>query len=139
MLVYYLCMLKFFSCNNIMTKKITFGNVKILGENDIEEVKVDPVVQPIVKSKSINGLSSLSKSIIEHEEKQNEMNDILQNMREVVKRYQDELFILQENLKAQNEIIKSQEVCLSEYEEELKQARDEIKNLVEEVKEIWTS
>lgn len=120
-----------------MTKKITFGNVKILGENDIEEV---PLLQiPMTKSKSINGLSSLSKSIIEHEEKQNEMNDILQNMREVVKRYQDELFILQENLKAQNEIIKSQEVCLSEYEEELKQARDEIKHLVQEIKNIWDS
>ena len=125
-------------------KKVQFSNVKILGENnnlsipdpehDMEEV---PVLQPLPKSKSINGLSSLSKSIIEHEEKQNEMNDILQNMREVVKRYQDELFILQENLKAQNQIIKSQEVCLSEYEEELKQARDEIKNLMEQIREIW--
>jgi septal ring factor EnvC (AmiA/AmiB activator) len=121
-----------------MTKKVQFSNVKILGENDVEEI---PLLQPppMVKSKSINGLSSLSKSIIEHEEKQNEMNDILQNMREVVKRYQDELFILQENLKAQNEIIKSQEVCLSEYEEELQQARDEIKNLVQEIKNIWDS
>ena len=125
-------------------KKVQFSNVKFLGENnnlsipehDVEEV---PVLQPLPKSKSINGLSSLSKSIIEHEEKQNEMNEILQNMREVVKRYQDELFILQENLKAQNQIIKSQEVCLCGYEEELKQARDEIKNLVEEIKNIWDS
>lgn len=122
-------------------KKVQFSNVKILGENNIEVEDIPILLQPppLTKSKSINGLSSLSKSIIEHENKQNEMNDVLENMREVVKRYQDELFILQENLKAQNEIIKSQEVCLSGYEEELKQARDEIKNLVEEIKNIWDS
>lgn len=122
-----------------MTIKVQFSNVKILGENDIEEIPVVVEPSPLPKSKSINGLSTLSKSIIEHEEKQNEMNDILQNMREVVTRYQNELFILQENLKSQNEIIKSQEVCLGEYEEELKQARDEIKNLVQEIKNIWDS
>jgi septal ring factor EnvC (AmiA/AmiB activator) len=122
-------------------KKVHFSNVKILGQTDnIEEIPavvVEPL--PLPKSKSINGLSSLSKSIIEHENKQNEMNDVLENMREVVKRYQDELFILQQNLKSQNEIIKSQETCLSEYEQELKQARDEIKNLVDEIKNIWDS
>ena len=124
-------------------KKVQFSNVKILGENnnlsipehDMEEVPV----QPLTKSKSINGLSSLSKSIIEHEEKQNEMNDILQNMREVVQKYQDELILLKSMLKNQNDIIKSQEICLEEYELELKQAREEIKNLVEEIKNIWDS
>ena len=124
-------------------KKITFSNAVSLLDvktDVIENVKdIEEAPKILSKSKSINGLSSLSKSIIEHEEKQNEMNDILQNMREVVKRYQDELFILQENLKAQNQIIKSQEVCLSEYEEELKQARDEIKNLMEQIREIWDS
>lgn len=122
-------------------KKVHFSNAKLLNvpETVDETVKIEELPQSMPKSKSINGLSSLSKSIIEHENKQNEMNDVLENMREVVKRYQDELFILQQNLKAQNDIIKSQEVCLSEYEEELKEARDEIKKLVEEIKEIWDS
>ena len=125
-------------------KKVQFSNVKILEENnnlsipehDMEEVPVQP---HLTKSKSINGLSSLSKSIIEHEEKQNEMNDILQNMREVVQKYQDELILLKSMLKNQNDIIKSQEICLEEYEQELKLAKGEIRKLVDQVKEIWES
>ena len=115
-------------------KKISFGNAQVLGEKVVVDIEEQPKMKT---SKSTNGLSSLTKSIIEHETKQNEMNDILENMREVVKKYQDELFMLKEMLKSQNEIIKSQETCLGEYEEELKQAKEEIKKLVEEIKEIW--
>lgn len=119
-------------------KKLTFSNATVIVPevkevNDIEEVPILP------KSKSTNGLSSLTKSIIEHETKQNEMNDILENMREVVQKYQNELEYLKGMLKSQTEIIKSQEVCLSEYEDELKIAKFEIKKLVDEVKNIWDS
>jgi len=125
-------------------KKITFSNAISLLDvktDVIENVKEDIEEAPKIlsKSKSTNGLSSLTKSIIEHETKQNEMNDILQNMREVVQKYQDELILLKSMLKNQNDIIKSQEICLEEYELELKQAREEIKNLVEEIKNIWDS
>ena len=125
-------------------KKITFSNaVSILDVKTdvIEDVKEDIEEAPKIlsKSKSINGLSSLSKSIIEHENKQNEMNDILQNMREVVQKYQDELILLKSMLKNQNDIIKSQEICLKEYEDELKLAKSEIRKLVDQVKEIWES
>lgn len=112
-------------------KKVSFSNAPVL------PVPAKTEETQIKTSKSTNGLSSLTRSIIEHETKQNEMNDILENMREVVKKYQDELFLLKEMLKSQNEIIKSQEVCLSEYEQELKACRDEIKKLVAEIKEIW--
>ena len=67
------------------------------------------------------------------------MNDILQNMREVVQKYQDELLLLKSMLKNQNDIIKSQEICLEEYEQELKLAKGEIRKLVDQVKEIWES
>ena len=125
-------------------KKITFSNAVSLLDvktDVIENVKEDIEEAPKIlsKSKSINGLSSLSKSIIEHENKQNEMSDILQNMREVVQKYQDELLLLKSMLKNQNDIIKSQEVCLSEYEDELKLAKSEIRKLVDQVKEIWES
>ena len=123
-------------------KKITFSNAISLLDvktDVIEDVKDIEETPKISKSKSTNGLSSLTKSIIEHETKQNEMSDILQNMREVVQKYQDELLLLKSMLKNQNDIIKSQEICLEEYELELKQAREEIKNLVEEIKNRWDS
>ena len=66
-------------------KKINFLNAVSISDvqTDIKEnVKDIEEAPPILsKSKSTNGLSSLTKSIIEHETKQNEMNDILQNMR----------------------------------------------------------
>jgi len=125
-------------------KKITFSNAVSLLDvktDVIEDVKEDIEEAPKIlsKSKSTNGLSSLTKSIIEHETKQNEMNDILQNMREVVQKYQDELLLLKSMLKNQNDIIKSQEICLEEYEQELKLAKGEIRKLVDQVKEIWES
>ena len=123
-------------------KKITFSNAVVISDvkTDIkEDVKDIEEAPKISKSKSTNGLSSLTKSIIQHEEKQNEMNDILENMREVVKKYQDELTQLKAMLKNQNDIIKSQEICLEEYEDELKQTKEEIRKLVEQVKEIWES
>ena len=123
-------------------KKITFSNAVSLLDvktDVIEDVKDIEEAPKISKSKSTNGLSSLTKSIIEHETKQNEMNDILQNMREVVQKYQDELLLLKSMLKNQNDIIKSQEICLEEYEQELKLAKGEIRKLVDQVKEIWES
>ena len=125
-------------------KKITFSNAVSLLDvktDVIENVKEDIEETPKIlsKSKSTNGLSSLTKSIIEHETKQNEMNDILENMREVVQKYQDELILLKSMLKNQNDIIKSQEICLEEYEQELKLAKGEIRKLVDQVKEIWES
>ena len=123
-------------------KKITFSNAVLILDvktDVIEDVKDIEEAPKISKSKSTNGLSSLTKSIIEHETKQNEMNDILQNMREVVQKYQDELILLKSMLKNQNDIIKSQEICLEEYEQELKLAKGEIRKLVDQVKEIWES
>ena len=125
-------------------KKITFSNAVSLLDvktDVIEDVKEDIEEAPKIlsKSKSTNGLSSLTKSIIEHETRQNEMDDILQNIREVVQKYKDELLLLKSMLKNQNDIIKSQEVCLSEYEDELKLAKSEIRKLVDQVKEIWES
>ena len=124
-------------------KKITFSNAVSLLDvktDVIENVKEDIEETPkISKSKSTNGLSSLTKSIIEHETKQNEMSDILQNMREVVQKYQDELLLLKSMLKNQNDIIKSQEICLEEYEDELRLAKGETRKLVDQVKEIWES
>ena len=123
-------------------KKITFSNAVSLLDvktDVIEDVKDIEEAPKISKSKSTNGLSSLTKSIIEHETRQNEMDDILQNIREVVQKYQDELLLLKSMLKNQNDIIKSQEVCLEDYEQELKLAKEEIRKLVEQVKEIWES
>jgi predicted nucleic acid-binding Zn-ribbon protein len=112
-------------------KTINFSNAVVISDvkTDVKEnVKDIEEAPPILsKSKSTNGLSSLTKSIIEHETKQNEMNDILENMREIVKKYQDELVNLKAMLQAQTEIIKCQEDCLSEYEEELKKTKEEIK------------
>ena len=84
-------------------KKITFSNAVSLLDvktDVIEDVKdIEEAPKILSKSKSTNGLSSLTKSIIEHETKQNEMNDILQNMREVVQKYQDELLLLKKYVK----------------------------------------
>ena len=106
-----------------------------------KDKKVAPQVPPktIPRSSSTTGLSSLSKAVLENEAKQQEMGDMLCNVRNVIEQYEQEIRVLQQETAKQSNIITNQEITISGYVQELNKAKDEISKLMQGIQEIWDS
>lgn len=88
--------------------------------------------KPLARSNSTTGLSSLSKGLIEHEKNIGEMNEMIQSMRDVITRYEEEVKQLQKNGDQQELIIKTQS-------DELIKTKSEIDRCLTKIQEIWES
>ena len=80
---------------------------------------------PLTRSNSTNGLSSLSKSIIEQESKLIEIDELFVNMKSIITQHETEFKELQSELTKQN-------ILILDYQNTLEKCK-------EQIFEIWNS
>lgn len=110
--------------------KIRFGGVKVMN---------DEPPKPMQRSMSTTGLSTLSKGLLEHDEKLNDMDSIVKHTQEIIKKYEEEVKQLQKNGDLQEQLINRQIIELEVTKKEILIARNEIVKCVADIKSIWDS
>ena len=114
------------------SKKVTFVNVQ---KKDKEPSP--PVALP--RSNSMTGLNTLSKSIVEHEIHLEQLNVLMSNFHEIIKKYEIEILQLQDNINSQNKIIENQVLIMNDYKLSLDVAQKDLQNCKNEIANIWNS
>jgi len=114
---------------------------RVMFSNQIETVTEEPVPAPrsIPRSSSTTGLSSLSKSVIQAEERQNELCQTMSTVKEIIAQYENEIRVLKSNTMEQLKIIEIQQEELKRCVDELADNRRQIEELLGEINRIWES
>lgn len=87
----------------------------------------------------MTGLSTLSKGLIEHEDKIHTIDNMIVHMQEIIGKYENEIKTLQIQITEQTEIINKQEGIVQQQEVSLQTAIAKIETLMSEIDKIWNS
>lgn len=114
--------------------KIRFSNPKVT-EHVVDEIKETP--KPLPRSSSTTGLASLSKGLIEQSENIENLNDMIQHLKEIISKYENEIKVIVENSNAQSKIIDEQNSELIKTKSELEVIHSEVNSALDEIQKIW--
>ena len=117
-------------------KRVLFKNAQV---KDIEEAPKVEAPKPMPRSNSTTGLSSLSRSVIAAEQRQDELQDTIENVKNIVALYEKEIEALKGYGREQSKVIQEQRVELENCKHDLMKSRCEIAMLLEEIDKIWSS
>ena len=117
-------------------KRVMFKNAQV---KDIEEAPKVEAPKPMPRSSSTTGLSSLSRSVIAAEHKQEELECTIENVKSIVAQYEKEIDKLKEYGRIQSKLIEEQKIELQNCKHDLDKSKDEIKILLDEINRIWDS
>ena len=114
--------------------KVMFANETKHPTSDVK--KVDKPI-PMTRSASTTGLSSLSKGLLEHATHIESMTGVLDHMKEIVEKYENEIKELQHQIECQKDVIKEQSKTLKESIDSLTQAKKDIKEAKTDIYNIY--
>jgi predicted nucleic acid-binding Zn-ribbon protein len=113
---------------------------RVMFNNQIEPTPEESAPpKPFPRSSSTTGLSSLSRSVIQAEERQNALCETMSTVKEIIAQYENEIRVLKSNNIEQMKIIQIQQEELKHTKEELLKTKEEIKILLDEINRIWDS
>lgn len=114
---------------------------RVLFRNSKEEpkVEIEEAPRPMPRSTSTTGLSTLSRGLLEQEQRQTELSETIDSVKEIVAKYETEISKLQEYGREQSKVIEQQKQELDVCKSDLIKTREEIVMLLKQIDLIWNS